>query len=346
MGIGRGDGDFDGILQVVFKNVIGFFYLVQRETVGDERRGVDLPVGDETENLSAVAAVHAAGLEGQVFAVHVGKGKHLGTVVEGNNGHYGVGAGAFPSKAEGALCPGNLEYGVGSSVCAFPEDGGAAFFRSGDENVGVVLADEAAAFGGFFADNEAARMFQPGAKEGANPCRSGADDENGVVGSDFSDACSPIAGGEDVAGKESLFVSNIGWNGGKPLVGMGHTDVFRLAAVDAATECPAAVRSGAVVDVTVAAEEAFAAESLDVDCHAVAGADVADLAARGFDDAHHFMPDGDAGHGAGHAAVLDVEVAGADAGEGDAHDGVAGILEDRLRFFQEGKLALFNVGIC
>ena len=180
MGIGRGNGDFDGILQVVFENVIGFFYLVQRETVGDERRGVDLPVGDETENLSAVAAVHAAGLEGQVLAVHVGKGEHLGTVVEGNNGHYGVGAGAFPSKAEGVLCPGNLEYGVGSSVYAFPEDGGAAFFRSGDENVRVVLADEAAAFGGFFADNEAARMFQPGAKEGANPCRSGADDENGV----------------------------------------------------------------------------------------------------------------------------------------------------------------------
>ena len=44
------------------------------------------------------------------------------------------------------------------------------------------------------------------------------------------------------------------------------------------------------------------------------------------DDADHLVADGDALDGAGNAAVFDMQVAGADARERHAHDGVARVL--------------------
>ena len=38
--------------------------------MGDERFGIDLAFCDETQRFFTIAAVHAAGLKGEVFAVH------------------------------------------------------------------------------------------------------------------------------------------------------------------------------------------------------------------------------------------------------------------------------------
>lgn len=43
----------------------------QWKTVRNERRGVDLTLFDQAQNLGAVAAVHAAGSKGEILAVHI-----------------------------------------------------------------------------------------------------------------------------------------------------------------------------------------------------------------------------------------------------------------------------------
>ena len=42
--------------------------------MGDQGDGVQLASGDEAEDFPAAAAVCAAGLEGQIFAVHIRRG--------------------------------------------------------------------------------------------------------------------------------------------------------------------------------------------------------------------------------------------------------------------------------
>ena len=88
----------------------------ERETMGDEGRGIDTALSYETKYLGAVAAVHPTCLEYQVLAVHVGQWKDLGTGIHGDNGHYGIGTGTLPGHAEGFLRTGHFQDGIGSSV--------------------------------------------------------------------------------------------------------------------------------------------------------------------------------------------------------------------------------------
>lgn len=57
------------------------------------------------------------------------------------------------------------------------------------------------------------------------------------------------------------------------------------------------------------------------------------------------ITDGDSGDCAGNGAVLDVQVDGADAGEGHADDGVAVALQGGLGLFLQGKVVVGDVGV-
>ena len=59
-------------LFLVFKYPVRFFYLAEGEAMSDKRRGVNLALLDELEYLFAVASVYTTGLEGEVFAIHIG----------------------------------------------------------------------------------------------------------------------------------------------------------------------------------------------------------------------------------------------------------------------------------
>ena len=63
-------------------------------------------------------------------------------------------------------------------------------------------------------------------------------------------------------------------------------------------------------------------------------------------DAYHLMPYGDARHCPGNATVLDVQIAGADAAERHADNGVAGGFQPGFRFFYKFKFSVFNISIC
>ena len=58
-----------------------------------------------------------------------------------------------------------------------------------------------------------------------------------------------------------------------------------------------------------------------------------------------FVADRNARYGARHAAVLDMQVAGADTAQRYAHNGIARIFQLRLRFVQQLELSSFDISI-
>ena len=76
------------------------------------------------------------------------------------------------------------------------------------------------------------------------------------------------------------------------LIGQGYTYIFGLAAVYAASKCPAAVWVGAVVHVAVFAEEAFAAEGFYIHGHSVTWFYCSDGCANLFHYSNHFVSNG------------------------------------------------------
>lgn len=103
---------------------------------------------------------------------------------------------------------------------------------------------------------------------------------------------------------------------------------------------------GAIVDISTPAIEALAAEGLDIDHNAVAGLYGGDGLAHLLYYAHHLVAHRDARDRSRHTAVLDVEVAGADAPEGHTHDGILRVDKRGLRFVDQRKLPFFDICIC
>ena len=162
---------------------------------------------------------------------------------------------------------------------------------------------------------------------------------------DLGDLGSPVPGGQHVPHQQSLQVRDSVGDLGEALVGVGHPDVFRLAAVDAAAQGPAAVGIRAVVDPAVAAEEALPAESLHVHRHPVSRLKCRDSLPHLLHHAHHLVSHRNAGHRPGHGAVKDVQVAGADAAQGDFDDGVPGMAQRGFGLVQQLELPGFYIGI-
>ena len=338
------DRNLDHAVQPVLEDAVGFFDILQCVCVRDQRRGIDPAFLDQLQRLCTVAAVHAAGLEDQVLAVHVGQGERLRAVVEGDNRDDRIWARAFPRHVEGGLGTGDLQHNVRAAVIGVGENEILQAVRFGGQYIGVVLADKVQP--GFIdiANDDALRVHQSHALQRADAGRARADDQHGVFRLNLRNLRRPVAGGQYIAHEQRLFVRHGVGDLIQSLIGIGHAHIFSLSAVDAAAQRPAAVGIGAVVYPSVLAEEALAAEGFHIHGYAVAGFDGGDGAADFLNHAHHLMAHGDARDGPGHAAVLDVQIAGADAGKGHADDGVAVVLECGAGLFQKFELSL--VGVC
>ena len=101
----------------------------------------------------------------------------------------------------------------------------------------------------------------------------------------------------------------------------------------------------AVVDVAAFAEEAFAAECFHVDGHAIAGSDLADRRSDCQDDPDRLVSDRDTGDRTGHAAVLDMQIAGADGRKRDPYYRVRVRRERGFRFFGKAESAFFDISV-
>ena len=60
--------DFDHSILLVFKKTVSLFYTGERETMSDERCGIDKALFYEFQDLCTVAAVHSSCLECEVLA--------------------------------------------------------------------------------------------------------------------------------------------------------------------------------------------------------------------------------------------------------------------------------------
>ena len=311
----------------------------------DERRCVQLAVFDQTEDLGGIAAVHAAGLEDQVFAVHIGQGKHLRLVVQCNNGDNGVRTGALPCKTEAFVRACHLADHIRAAVRAVQLHELLRVVGRDGEHIGIALAHKAQTGGIRIAQDNAVRVMQHGTQHGADTGRACAEDEHGITALDLGDLRRPVAGGEYIAGKQRLPIGDRIGDAGQTLICVGDPDVFGLTAVDTTAERPAAVGIGAVVDKAVFAEKAVSAEGFDIHRNAVAGLDGLHAWADLLDYADHLVADRDTGHGARHRTVLDVQIAGADTGHGNADNGIICFAENGFRFVLKGKFALLHIGI-
>ena len=308
--------------------------------MGDERFGIDPAFCNETQRFFTVAAVHAACLEGEIFAIHLRQRQDLRLVVQRHHSHNGVGSCALPRQPEGGVRPCHFQHHICPAVVAVGPHKGGAVLRLHGEHLRVVLAEELQAAFVLFAHDDALGAVQHDAQQGADAGRPCAEDQHSILGGDLRDARRPKAGGKDIAHQQRLPVGNAVRDLVQSLICKRHPDIFCLPAIDAAAQRPAAVLVGAVVHKALFAEEALPAEGLHIHSHPVAGLHIGHCAAHFFHDAHHLMAYRDAGHGPGHAAVLDMQIAGTDAGKCHLYNGIPLVLQHRLWFFHQGKLAL------
>ena len=80
---------------------VGLHHVRQRIGVGDQRLRIQLPGRDQTQDLPTAAGVHAAGLEGQILAVHLGQRQALALFVHSSHHHDAAGPGRLPRCLEG-----------------------------------------------------------------------------------------------------------------------------------------------------------------------------------------------------------------------------------------------------
>ena len=112
------DGYLDDSIQLILEYSIGLVDIAECKVVGYEWRGVYLALFNQRQYILAITAVNAAGLEGEVLAVHVRKRKNLRFVVESYYRDNGVGPCALICKTQGVPCSCDLQYAVSSSMFA------------------------------------------------------------------------------------------------------------------------------------------------------------------------------------------------------------------------------------
>jgi len=196
-----------------------------------------------------------------------------------------------------------------------------------------------------FTDNNTGRPFQQCAQQRTDACRPGADNEHGILRADFRNAYRPKTRGQHVAHQKSLAVADIGRNPVQPLIGIRHPDILRLSPVDAAAQRPPAVRISAVVYIAMLAKKAFAAKRLYIYRHSVSRLYSRYCRPHSLHHAHHFVPNGNARHSARHRAMLNVQIAGADAGQRYPDNRIPVILQGRLLFFLQFEFSAFHISI-
>ena len=149
--------------------------------MGDEGSGVQLPGGDQVQGLGTVAAIHPAGLEGEILAVHVGQREQLRPVVKGHHRHHRIGPGALPGQTEGVLAARHLQYHIRPSMGAVGQDRLPEPLRLQCQHLRIVGTDESQALGVPLTDDDPPGVFQQDALESAQAGGAGAQDEHRVL---------------------------------------------------------------------------------------------------------------------------------------------------------------------
>ena len=176
------------MVALALKQGVSRIDLLQGEDMRDERGSIDLAGGNQPQQRIAVTAIHTAGFEGQVFAVHIGQRKHLRGIIQRHNRDCCIRPGTFPRKAEAVRRAGDLEHYIRSAVTTVAAHKFQRMRRGNGQHIGIVRLQEAQPRGILLAYDDAAGVVQQGAQQGADSGRPGADDEYGILGLDIGNA--------------------------------------------------------------------------------------------------------------------------------------------------------------
>ena len=181
------------------------------------------------------------------------------------------------------------------------------------------------------------RLVAPRPEDRHEADRSAADDGDHVS---FFDPClarAVVPGGEDVADEQGLLIAHRVIDAVQHEIGVRDTHVLRLSAGDVAEE--RAVSEDTLVGapaeqppIAVPARSARDGERAD---DAIAFSEATHAAIDGFDHADELVPEDAARRHPGNASMHHMQVAAADRGRGDTHQGVTGLGDARLRHVGE-----------
>ena len=265
-------------------------------------------------------------------------------IIKGHHRHRAIGSGAIPRHAEGISGARHLQHHIRAAVVRICQRKCLADFGGAGQHRRIMGPDEGNSCRVLFADNDPLRFFQQHAHQRTQSCRTGADDQNGVLFPNLADPGSPEAGGQNIPHQKRLLVGDRIGNFIQSLIGIGYTHIFRLSPIDPAPQGPAAIGIGAVVYKAFFAEEAFAAEGLHIHRHPITGTDGGHRFSHRLHHTHHLMSHGDAGYCFWHRTMLDMQIAGADAAQCHPDDGISGVQNLRFFFFGQSKFPLLDVG--
>ena len=184
------------------------------------------------------------------------------------------------------------------------------------------------------------------AKKSTDSRRSCSYDQYGVFFGNLGDASCPKASGQYITHQQSLFIGYSIGNTIKSLICQWDTHIFRLATIDAASQCPTSIGVSAIIYITILAEETRTAERLYVDGYSVSWFYIGDFRTNFFNHSHHFVANGNAWNGTRHASVLDMQIACTDTAHRHTNNGIGRFNECRLRLLHQSELTFFDVCVC
>ena len=190
-------------------------------------------------------------------------------------------------------------------------------------------------------DDHTSGAEQPRAPGRHDPDGTGTEDHHRVARLNAGHLGRLVPGRHDIGEKHRVVEIHRRWDLAGANIGIGDTDILRLAPIVAAgrvriaKDAPerARLRIGfmAIAEETLPAEMALAAGDVERDDHVVADREVADLRPDLLDDTDEFMAESHAHPGIGNEAMVEMKVRAADAGAGHPHDGILDMFADRNR---------------
>ena len=162
-------------------------------------------------------------------------------------------------------------------------------------------------------------------KRQTQPCGARPNHGNRISRSDFSQGGSPVPGGQDIAGKQGIFIRHIIRNRGKAVIRKRYPYVFSLSSVNTASQGPASVLIRTVIHITPFAEKTFPAKCFHINRNPVSGLKPFYILPHLVHNPHKFVSKDSSRNRPWDCPVLDVDIAGTDCGQCHLYDRIPGI---------------------
>ena len=221
-----------------------------------------------------------------------------------------------------------------------------AILRPDDFYRRIVVLDEFLTFCGFLAKYHSIRLLEHYAKKRTYSGRTATDDQDCVILFYFGYPCCPESGRKHITDQQCLLIAHCVRYLVQSLIRIRHTYIFRLTSINPAAERPSSICIRTVIHIAVSAEEAFAAECLNIYRNSVARPYRLYFRSDFRYDSHHFMADGYTLHRPGNTAMLDVQVAGTYTAESDFDNCILWVDNLRNGLINQLEMSMINICVC